>query len=138
MCEQNIQTSIQYHFEHKKNMSQRVLVVDDSSFMRSLLTKIIKKSPKIDDVVEAMDGNSAVEKYQQEHPNLVTMDIDMPGMNGLEAAKKIKELDPKAKIVMVTSANKEEMKKEAQKIGTLGYITKPFDAEKISVIIDKI
>ena len=138
MCEQNIQTSIQYHFEHKKNMSQRVLVVDDSSFMRTLLTKIIKKSPKIDDVVEAMDGNSAVEKYQQEHPNLVTMDIDMPGMNGLEAAKKIKELDPKAKIVMVTSANKEEMKKEAQKIGTLGYITKPFDAEKISVIIDKI
>ena len=71
-------------------MSQRVLVVDDSSFMRSLLTKIIKKSPKIDDVVEAMDGNSAVEKYQQEHPNLVTMDIDMPGMNGLEAAKKLK------------------------------------------------
>ena len=119
-------------------MSQRVLVVDDSSFMRSLLTKIIKKSPKIDDVVEAMDGNSAVEKYQQEHPNLVTMDIDMPGMNGLEAAKKIKELDPKAKIVMVTSSNKEEIRKEAQEIGTLGYITKPFDAEKINEVINKI
>jgi len=119
-------------------MSQRVLVVDDSSFMRSLLTKIIKKSDKIDEVLEAMDGKSAVEKYQEEQPNLVTMDIDMPGMNGLEAAKKIKELDPKAKIVMVTSANKEEMKSEAQKIGTLGYITKPFDAEKINDVINRI
>ena len=119
-------------------MSQNVLVVDDSSFMRSLLTKIIKKSPNIDDVLEAMDGKSAVEKYEKERPSLVTMDIDMPGMNGLEAAKKIKEFDPSAKIVMVTSANKEEMKKEAEKIGTLGYITKPFDAEKINEVINKI
>ncbi len=119
-------------------MSQRVLVVDDSSFMRALLTKIIKKSSKIDEVLEAMDGKSAVEAYEKEHPSLVTMDIDMPGMNGLEAAKKIKELDPNAKIVMVTSANKQELKNEALKIGTLGYITKPFDAEKINEVIDKI
>jgi two-component system chemotaxis response regulator CheY len=119
-------------------MSQRVLVVDDSSFMRSLLTKIIKKSSKIDDVLEAIDGKSAVEKYEKERPSLVTMDIDMPGMNGLEAAKKIKELDPNAKIVMVTSANKQEMKSEAQKIGSIGYITKPFNAEKIIEVIDKI
>ena len=119
-------------------MSQNVLVVDDSSFMRSLLTKIIKKSANIDGVIEAMDGNSAIEKYQEEHPSLVTMDIDMPGMNGLEAAKKIKELDHKAKIVMVTSSNKAELKDQANKIGTLGYITKPFDAEKINEIINQL
>ncbi len=117
-------------------MSLNVLVVDDSSFMRSLLTKIITKSPNIDGVIEAIDGQSAIDKYQKERPSLVTMDIDMPGMNGLEAAKKIKELDPNAKIVMVTSANKPEMKSEADKIGTVGYITKPFDAEKINEVIN--
>jgi two-component system chemotaxis response regulator CheY len=119
-------------------MSQNVLVVDDSSFMRSLLTKIIKKSANIDGVIEAMDGNSAIEKYQEEHPSLVTMDIDMPGMNGIDAAKKIKALDPNAKIVMVTSSNKAELKDQANKIGTLGYITKPFDAEKINEIINQL
>jgi len=70
-------------------MSLNVLVVDDSSFMRSLLTKIFKKSPKIDGVIEAIDEQSAIDTYQKECPSLVTMDIDMPGMNGLEAAKKI-------------------------------------------------
>jgi len=135
---QKIQTRIQYHFKHHEIMSQNVLVVDDSSFMRSLLTKIIKKSANIDGVIEAMDGNSAIEKYQEEHPSLVTMDIDMPGMNGIDAAKKIKALDPNAKIVMVTSSNKAELKDQANKIGTLGYITKPFDAEKINEIINQL
>ena len=138
MYVQKIQTRIQYHFKHHEIMSQNVLVVDDSSFMRSLLTKIIKKSANIDGVIEAMDGNSAIEKYQEEHPSLVTMDIDMPGMNGIDAAKKIKALDPNAKIVMVTSSNKAELKDQANKIGTLGYITKPFDAEKINEIINQL
>jgi len=119
-------------------MSQSVLVVDDSSFMRSLLTKIITKSSKIDNISEAIDGQSAIDEYQKNHPDLVTMDIDMPGMNGLDCAKKIKTLDPKAKIVMVTSANKTEMKSEAEKIGTLGYITKPFNADKIHEVLDKL
>lgn len=117
-------------------MSLNVLVVDDSSFMRSLLTKIFKKSSKIDGIIEAIDGQSAIDKYQKEHPSLVTMDIDMPGMNGLDAAKKIMALDPKAKIVMVTSANKTEMRNEAEKIGSVGYITKPFNAERINEVIN--
>lgn len=117
-------------------MSLNVLIVDDSSFMRSLLTKIFKKSSKIDGIIEAIDGESAIAQYQKERPSLVTMDIDMPGMNGLDAAKKIMALDPKAKIVMVTSANKTEMRNEAEKIGSVGYITKPFNAERINEVIN--
>lgn len=119
-------------------MSQRVLVVDDSSFMRSVLARIITKSPNIDGIIEAIDGESAIDQYQKEHPSLVTMDIDMPGMNGLEAAKKIRSLDPCAKIVMVTSANKPQMQKEAERIGTIGYITKPFNAEKINDVVNSL
>jgi len=117
-------------------MSLNVLVVDDSSFMRSLLTKIFTKSSKIDGITEAIDGQSAIDQYQKERPSLVTMDIDMPGMNGLDAAKKIMAIDPKAKIVMVTSANKTEMRSEAEKIGSVRYITKPFDAERINEVIN--
>ena len=69
-------------------MSLNVLVVDDYSFMRSLLTKIFTKSSKIDGITEAIDGQSVIDQYQKECHSLVTMDIDMPGMNGLDAAKK--------------------------------------------------
>ena len=117
-------------------MSFNVLVVDDSSFMRSLLTKIFNKSPNIESAIEAIDGQSAIDKYQKECPSLVTMDIDMALYEWISIYKKIKSLVPNAKIVMVISANTPEMKNEADKIGTVGYITKPFDAERINEVIN--
>jgi len=119
-------------------MSLKVLIVDDSKFMRSVLLKIFEKFSKVDEITEAGDGVEAIEKYQKNTPNIVTMDLDMPKMNGIEAAKKIKSIDSNAKILMVTSSNKQEIRNEAERIGTLGYITKPFDNKKIEEIIEKI
>jgi len=116
-------------------MSYNVLVADDSSFMRTMLSKIFKNIPEVGQIREAINGIEVIEMYKKEKPDLVTMDIDMPELNGIEAAKQIKSFDPKAKIVMVTSTNKTDVKEEAQKIGTLGYITKPFDRERIKEII---
>ena len=112
-----------------------MLVADDSSFMRTVLSKIFKNSPEIEEVREAINGVEVLKMYKKKRPDLVTMDIDMPEMNGLDAAKEIKSFDPKAKILMVTSSNKTDLREEAQKIGTCGYITKPFDRMRIKEVI---
>ena len=119
-------------------MSYKVLVTDDSSFMRVFLSKILKNTTGVGEIYEAVNGPEALTMYKKTKPDLVTMDLDMPEMNGLEAANQIKSFDPKAKIVMVTSTNKKETRKEAEKIGIQGYITKPFDRVQIKEIIENI
>jgi len=119
-------------------MSYNVLVVDDSAFMRTLLSKIFKNTPNVGEIMEAENGIKALELYKKKRPDLVTMDIDMPEMNGLDVAKKIKSFDPKAKIVMVTSSDKTDTREEAEKIGMCGYITKPFDRVKIKELIENL
>jgi two-component system chemotaxis response regulator CheY len=119
-------------------MSTSVLIVDDSQFLRTTLVNMLKETLKVDEIFEAINGIDAVKLYRMKKPNLVTMDIDMPEMNGLDATKRIKLFDPNAKILMVTSSNKKNEREEAEKIGILGYITKPFDHEKIKKEIGKL
>ena len=80
---------------------------------------------------EAGDGEEAIAKYQELKPDLVTMDIVMPKMNGIEALKGIKVIDPAAKIIMCTAVGQEQMVKLAIKSGAKGYIVKPFQAPKV-------
>jgi len=115
-----------------------VLIVDDSPFMRLSLSNIFKKSSNIREIFQAANGVEALEMYKNKRPELVTMDIDMPVMNGLDSANEIKSFDPKAKIVMVTSTDNTELREKVNKIGTIGYITKPFDPKRIHEIIEKI
>jgi len=119
-------------------MSYNVLVVDDSSFMRSMLSKMFKNTPGIEDAHQAVNGEESLKIYKEKKPDLVTMDVDMPEMNGIDAAGKIKSFDPKAKIVMVTSIDKPETRAEAEKIGVCGYITKPFQREQIRALVENI
>ena len=108
----------------------RILVVDDTMFMRTLLKNILF-SGSHDIVGEAENGEDAVEKYKALKPDLVTMDVVMPKMNGIEALKAIMAADPNAKIVMCTAVGQEQMVKLAIKTGAKGYIVKPFQAPKV-------
>ncbi len=108
----------------------RVLIVDDTAFMRKLLRNILF-SGGFDIVGEAENGKQAVEMYKQLKPDLVMLDIVMPEMNGIEALKAIKQMDPNAKIIMCTAVGQEKIVKAAIKLGAKGYIVKPFQAQKV-------
>lgn len=107
-----------------------ILIVDDAMFMRTLLKNILFSGGHTI-AGEAADGTEAVEKYRELSPDLVTMDVVMPTMNGIEALKSIREHDTKAKIIMCTAVGQEQMVKLAIKNGARGYIVKPFQAPKV-------
>ncbi len=108
----------------------RILIVDDTMFMRTLLKNILFSGGH-DIVGEAADGTEAVAMYLELKPDLVTMDVVMPKMNGIEALKAIKAADPAAKVIMCTAVGQEQMVKLAVKSGAKGYIVKPFQAPKV-------
>jgi two-component system chemotaxis response regulator CheY len=115
----------------------KVLIVDDTVFMRKILRNILFQGG-LDVAGEAENGKQAVELYMQLKPDLVTMDIVMPEMNGIEALKQIKSFDPDAKVVMCTAVGQEQMVKAAVKLGARGYIVKPFQAPKVIEEVKKV
>ncbi len=115
----------------------RILVVDDSSFMRNLIKGTLAKEGYTI-VGEAKNGAEAVELYKKYKPDIVTMDITMQGMNGLEALKNIIEFDPDAKVIMVSALGQEEFVKEAIKNGAVDFIVKPFNADRLREAVQKV
>ncbi|QSO53776.1 response regulator [Alicyclobacillus curvatus] len=118
-------------------MSKRVLVVDDAAFMRMMIKDILTKNG-YDVVGEAVDGNQAVDKFQELHPDLVTMDITMPEMDGIEALKKIRSLDPNAKVVMCSAMGQQAMVIDAIQAGARDFVVKPFQADRVLESIRKV
>lgn len=114
----------------------KVLVVDDAQFMRMKASKLL--SSKGFEVVEASTGAEAVEAYKAESPDAVLLDITMPDMDGLQALKEIKKLDPKANIAMVTAMGQQSIVMEALKAGAKDFVVKPFDADRVMAAIEKI
>ncbi|WP_084031595.1 response regulator [Anaerobacillus arseniciselenatis] len=115
----------------------RVLIVDDAAFMRMTLKNIMTEAGH-DVVGEAGDGIQAIEQYKATQPELVTMDITMPEMDGIEALKEIKNFDPNAKIVMCSAMGQQGMVIEAIQSGAADFIVKPFNAERINESIGKV
>lgn len=111
-------------------MSNKILIVDDAAFMRMMIKDTLKKNG-YENLVEAADGELAVQAYKTEKPDLVIMDITMPNKNGLEALKEIKEMDSNAKIVMCSAMGQESMVVEAIRSGAKDFIVKPFKADRI-------
>lgn len=104
---------------------KRVLIVDDAAFMRmSIRTMLVKNGYEI--VGEASNGLEAIDKYKTLRPDLVTMDITMPGMTGLDALKEIMQFDSNAKVVMFSAMGQEIMIREAIMLGAKSFIVKPF------------
>jgi two-component system chemotaxis response regulator CheY len=101
------------------------MVVDDAMFMRASLKMMLEKNG-FEVAAEAENGAIAVQKYKEVKPDFVTMDITMPEMDGLQALKLIKQLDPNAKIVVVSAMGQEPVVKEAILSGAKSFIVKPF------------
>ncbi|PPK49477.1 two-component system chemotaxis response regulator CheY [Clostridium algidicarnis DSM 15099] len=114
----------------------RVLIVDDAAFMRMMIKDILEKNG-FEVVGEASNGIKAVEMYKKEKPEVVTMDITMPDMDGIEAVKQIKEFDPAAKVIMCSAMGQQSMVMEAIRAGARDFIVKPFQADRVLEAIKK-
>ncbi|OJU14280.1 MAG: two-component system response regulator [Clostridiales bacterium 43-6] len=115
-------------------MEKVIMIVDDAAFMRMMIKNILSKTYKI---IEAENGREAIEKYESSCPDLVLMDIAMPGMDGIEALREIKDRDKNAKVVICSSVRQEAIVLEAIQSGAVDYIVKPFQAERLIQTIDK-
>ncbi|MDY0238472.1 MAG: response regulator [Campylobacterales bacterium] len=114
----------------------KILIVDDSRIMRINLKKIFEELGH-SVVAEAGDGNSALEAYEKHMPDLVTMDITMPGMSGIETVEEMIKRFPDAKIIMVSSHGQKEMVVEAISKGAMHYILKPIKHEMIADMVGR-
>jgi two-component system chemotaxis response regulator CheY len=117
-------------------MAIRVLVVDDAAFMRMMVKDILTKNG-YEVVGEAENGMKAVEKYNELHPDLTTMDITMPEMDGISAVKAIKKIDPNSKFVMCSAMGQHALVIEAIQDGARDFIVKPFQADRVLEAVRK-
>jgi len=115
----------------------KILITDDASFMRGSLKYMVEGAGH-QVVGMARDGNEAIEMYKKHKPDIVTLDILMKGMDGMAALKMLMELDPKAKVIMVSALGTDSKKEEAIVLGASGYIRKPFKQRKILAEIEKV
>ncbi len=115
---------------------KRVLVVDDAAFMR-LSIKNMLQGTDYEVVGEAENGKEGIEKYLLLKPDLVTMDITMPILTGLEALKGILAIDPNAKVVMLSAMGQEQMVKESIMGGAKSFIVKPFQKDVLIKTFDQ-
>ncbi|MCI9377029.1 MAG: response regulator [Eubacterium sp.] len=118
-------------------MAKNILVCDDAAFMRMMIKDILTKNG-YNIAGEAENGLKAVEKYNETKPDLVLMDITMPEMDGIQALKKIKEMDPAAKVVMCSAMGQQAMVIEAIQSGAKDFIVKPFQAERVLEAVKKV
>ncbi|MFB5191733.1 response regulator [Alicyclobacillus fastidiosus] len=115
----------------------RVMVVDDAAFMRMMLKNVLIEGGH-EVVAEAANGVEAVQQYEAHHPDLVTMDITMPEMDGIEAVRAIVGTDPAAKIVMCSAMGQQQMVIDAIHAGAKGFVVKPFDKSKVLAEVEKL
>jgi len=115
----------------------RILVVDDAKFMRLTLFNILTKANH-EVVGEGENGKDAIRLYRELDPDLVTMDITMPQMSGLEAVKEIKKEFPNAKVVMCSAMGQQKMVVEAIEAGAKDFIVKPFDENRVLDAIKRV
>ena len=115
----------------------KILIVDDAAFMRMMIKDILTKNG-YEVVAEAANGVEAVELYKSHQPDLVTMDITMPDMDGIEAVKQIRAVNPAAKVIMCSAMGQQSMVMDAIKAGANDFIVKPFQADRVLEAVKKI
>ena len=115
----------------------KVLIVDDAAFMRMMIKDILQKNG-FEVIGEGSNGIEAVNLYKKERPDVVTMDITMPDMDGIEAVKEIRAFDPSAKVIMCSAMGQQSMVMDAIKSGAKDFIVKPFQADRVLEAIRKV
>ena len=121
-----------------RGVASKILIVDDASFMRSDLKDIIKNNGLASEIFEAADGIEGVKAFQKVKPDLVTMDVNMPRADGIQALRAILKIDPHAKVVMITSVEEKHIVQDAIKLGARDYIVKPFDRSNVPLTLNKV
>ena len=114
----------------------KILVADDAAFMRMLIKDTLQKNGYVD-IVEAADGQIAIDTYLDTKPDLVFMDITMPNKTGLEALKEIRANDTNANVVMCSAMGQEAMVMEAIANGAKDFIVKPFKPDRLVACVKK-
>ncbi|HJV16369.1 MAG TPA: response regulator [Bacillales bacterium] len=117
-------------------MAHSILIVDDAAFMRMMIKDILTKNG-FQVVGEAADGVQAIEKYKEFMPDLITMDITMPEMDGITALKEIKKINPNVKVIMCSAMGQQAMVIDAIQAGARDFIVKPFQADRVLEAITK-
>lgn len=117
-------------------MAKTVLIVDDIEFVRKTLSDILTEA-RYQIVGEAKDGAEAVDMYQRLRPDVVTMDIVMPKMSGIDATKKIVRFDKDARVVIISAMGQENLVMEAINVGAKDYILKPFSASDVIKTVER-
>ena len=114
----------------------RILIVDDALFMRTMLRGILEKAGHTI-VAEASNGREGLEQYKKTHPDLVTMDITMPEVDGITSVSMIREYDPKATVIMCSAMGQQALVIDAIQAGAKDFIVKPFNAERVTEAVGK-
>lgn len=118
-------------------MATRVLIVDDAKFMRHMIKNILEELGW-EVVGEAANGREACELYNELKPDVVTLDIVMPEVSGIEALKTIRESDPNAKVIMISAIDQREPLMEALKLGAADYVVKPFEKDRVLEAVQRV
>ncbi|HKY99153.1 MAG TPA: response regulator [Gemmatimonadaceae bacterium] len=118
-------------------MNNTVLVCDDAVFMRTMIGDILTQAG-LEVVGEADSGSQAVEKYKQLKPDLVTMDIIMPEMGGIEAVKAITNFDPQARVLMCSAMGQQALVAEAIQAGAKDFVVKPFQPSRVLEAVQRV
>jgi len=113
------------------------MIVDDAAFMRATLKDVLTKGGHTV-VAEAVNGADAIEKYKLHKPDVVTMDITMPEMDGLESLKRIMEIDAKSRVIMCSAIGQQANVLQAIKSGAKDFIVKPFQPDRVLEAIKKV
>lgn len=121
-----------------RGVASKILIVDDASFMRSVLKDIIKNNGLASEIFEAGDGIEAVKSFLKIKPDLVTMDVNMPKADGIQALRAILKIDPTAKVIMISSVEEKHIVQDAIKLGARDYVVKPFDRSNVPLVINKV
>ncbi len=117
-------------------MSVKILTVDDAIYMRTMLKNILNGEGY--EICEAGDGEAGIAAYEAEQPDLVLMDITMPGMDGITATKTILENHPAAKVVICSALGQQQLVLDAVKAGASEYVVKPFEADEVLAVVKRV
>ncbi|MBP7211352.1 response regulator [bacterium] len=112
-------------------MTKKILVIDDSPFVFKAVTRALTDSTEYEVVGNALDGQLGIEKYIELKPDVITLDVTMPVMDGLETAKKLVEINPNVKIIMLSAMGDETLLNEAKGIGVKHFLMKPFKPDTL-------
>ena len=119
----------------RKMKKAKILVVDDEELIRWSLDQSLSEEGY--EVIKAESGEEAIEKVKDESPDLVFLDLQLPGITGMEALQKIKEINPNTTVIIITALGVVEMVVKAMKLGAYNYISKPFNLDELSIMVEK-